>query len=174
MAEKKLMTYVVVAVLAGALVGVGIGYAAFNNGGETQETYWYYLDYGTKVDSTHVNKWISADAKDVISGMKAALDKAGIAYVISDSGWITTINGISGSSATNTSWTNWFWDKTEYKSTGVSVAYPNWIQTPGMNVTVGSAFYLGFTAYDPVTYAYLMDPNSSVTGWGNTGPFASA
>lgn len=168
--DTKMMAFVLVGVLVGAGVGIGSGYLVWDNDdvSDDNETYWYYFDFGNEADDTNVNEWVKVEAADVVSGLQKAADKIYTDNEIQDSGWIVSINGVANDSVNSYSWANWFLNQTaDYNSWGM------WYATPGMNVTAGNVFYIGFTEYDPATYENVMDPNYT-TGWQGLGPFVAA
>lgn len=79
---------IVVALVAGILVGAGIGYALFN-GGDDAETYNFYLYFDEGSDD---NGWYSATGADAGDAFCKAMDKAGFEYEINGYGYIESIN----------------------------------------------------------------------------------
>ena len=163
--DTKTITLLVVGVLLGAGIGVAAGYFLWE--GDTDETYWYFFDFGDETNEENVNKWVKVEASDIISGLIKAADSAYSENDINETGWITSINGVSNDSNENLSWANWFLDQTaDYN------AYANWYATPGLDVTAGNVFYIGFFEYETVYYTPLTSPNDRVDEWKETGPFA--
>jgi len=171
MADSKMMVYAVAALVVGAAVGVGIGYIAFHGGsGSDSETYWFYLDFGGHEGEGVEDQWVEVSSNSPLSALRAALDKTGMGYNMSGTGWIVDIGGVGEDE--NMSWGSWFWNTTVYDASWTSTLYPNWIDSSGFDITVGNVFYLGYTEYDPVSYEYLLDPNADLSVWSTTGPFA--
>lgn len=167
--DTKTVAFILVGVLLGAGIGVAVGYSfgGDSNDNETYETYWYFFDFGDKANDTNVNKWVKVEAADVVSGLKKAADKEYTDNNIADSGWITSISGVTNDSGAKLSWANWFFNQASgYNS------YGSWLQTQGMDVTPGNVFYIGFFGYDDTTWAPDVDPNTDRTEWKSEGPFA--
>lgn len=166
-------------IVVGASVGIGIGYAVFHDH-DSDRQYWYYIDYGTKVDGSHKNRWLSGEGSNAMEGLKDALKKANLQSIFRDrdsnDDWIIEINGVANNITKKQSWGVWVWLLNKYDCSFVSEDFPYWIMSSGLNDTIGNTFYIGFTNYelDPDTYAisYSMKPNNSTRGWGTTGPFA--
>lgn len=173
MADNKLIVFAVVALVVGIGIGAGVGYAAFNKPADTNETYWFYIDYNDKETNTLKSKWISASAESPLKGLTASLDKAGIEYEIKDNGWIISISGVASEGLTFT-WGSWFWKKTNYDTKYTSAESPDWLSNPGFDSALGTVFYVGFTGMNPEPpYNYTLDPNA-IDKWKSGGPFATA
>ena len=83
MTDKKIVTFAVVALVVGLLVGVGVGYAAFhhnNTNTDDNDTYYYYLYFGA---DNAKNGWYNADATDATAGFDKAMNNAGLTYTVS-------------------------------------------------------------------------------------------
>jgi hypothetical protein len=171
MEKNRAILFLVVGLIVGIIVGVAVGYAAFNNNSdneETETTYWYYIDYGDYATSSTENGWISAESDTVLNGLFEALHDNGIDYAISDTGWITSINGIAPVWDANhsDSWASWVWT-----ANSDNTSLEGWASTTGLDVTLGTTFYLAATTFDPDTYQVIMNPNDE-SGWQDGGPFA--
>ena len=161
---------------AGFEDGYEEGYDAGTENGAGYETYWYYIDFGGE-PSDYESKWISAKSYSVLTGLTAALDLAEIPYTISATGWISSIGGVGTTGwgpsdyltdsniEFGTSWMSWFWSSTNMTS------WSAWRETPGLDVTLGTIFYVGFTMayYDEDNFTTWCDLEpASMSG---TGPF---
>jgi len=162
----------VVCLIIGILVGVGIGYAVFhssNDNNSTEETYWYYIDYGTYQSSTATDGWISAQSGNAFDGLNQALANNGMTdNSISNTGWITKINGVAPDSSQPESWYTWVFTGT----TGNSVV-GTWIDPSAvLGQSVGTVFYIGLSTFSADWITTYMDPNKPPTNWASGGPFA--
>ncbi|MCL2295658.1 MAG: hypothetical protein FWC29_01070 [Methanomassiliicoccaceae archaeon] len=163
MEKNNAILFLVVGILVGAAVGIAAGYVIGNS--SSNETYWYYIDYGDYATSATENGWISAESDTVINGLFKALDKKGVEYEITDTGWITSINGVYPvwDASTSDSWGSWIWTINGY------TAYGAWAKNSGFDVTLGTIFFIGVTGYDK-DYNPTLDPNDEA-GWKTGGPF---
>ncbi len=165
--DSKIIAFLLVGVLVGAGIGAAAGYLIWEGDEDDNETYWFFFDFGDEADETNVNQWVKVEAADVVSGLKKAADSIYDDNEIEDTGWIVSINGVENDSSVYVSWANWFFDQAaDYNTWGT------WYATPGLDVTAGNVFYIGFSGYDSVTWENDMDPNYT-TGWDNLGPFAA-
>lgn len=162
--DTKTITLLVVGVLLGAGIGAAAGYFLWEE--DTDDTYWYFFDFGDETSEENVNKWVKVKAGDVISGLIKAADSTYSDNDISETGWIASINGVTNDSSVSLSWANWFLDQAaDYNN------YGKWYATPGLNVTAGNVFYIGFFGYD-TNLEPTKDPGDRITEWKETGPFA--
>jgi hypothetical protein len=158
---NKAVLFLVVGILIGAAIGAAAGFVLTNNSKDT--TYWYYIDYS---DPAVDNQWISAKSDNAFDGFTKALDDNKIEYVLSGT-MITSINGVEPDYfADGKSWGSWLWT---IESNNPSLWA--WQPTAGLDLTIGSVFYIGVTAFDPVTYAPTLKPDN-LTAWKTGGPFA--
>jgi len=74
--QNKVVVFAVVALVIGAAIGVGIGFIAFNkNSNNTDETYYFYLNFG---DNDVKTKWYSATGSNVDNALEKAMKDANI------------------------------------------------------------------------------------------------
>ncbi len=117
--NNKMITYAVVALVVGVLVGAGIGYAVFHdNSNSDDETYYYYIYFGENDSS---NGWYSATGTDAGNAFEKAMDNAGFDYEISSSGYISSIDNIADY------WMTYQYLYSDYTSTAASasILYPS-------------------------------------------------
>lgn len=177
----------VVCLIVGILIGVGVGYAAWHNSNDnnsTEETtYWYYIDYNGNQNSagTATNGWVSAQSDNAFDGLIAALQSNGLTsttnmlstepgtYSFGNYGmpaWINSINGVNPDWATTeTSWGSFI--LTVPANSDSASLYNIWMQTAGLDVSIGNVFYIAITSFvdnSPV----LPDTTDAMSG----GPFA--
>jgi len=161
--------FLVVGLLVGVAAGAAVGYFMWNSSDDDETTYWYYIDYADYATSTVKNGWISAESDTVVHGLFKALDANKIEYAISESGWITSINGVEPTwdATSSESWGSWIWTVDKY------TPQTAWEKCNGLDVTIGNTFYIVVTSYNPTTYEMLdgQDPDSK-SAWKNGGPFA--
>ncbi len=100
MAENRTTTYAVVTLIVGILVGAGVGYAAFHcnenhggSGGNADDTYWFYIDFG---DNGAKTKWYSATGSDAAAAFDKAMKDANMKYEINKNGYISSIGDTDG------------------------------------------------------------------------------
>jgi hypothetical protein len=166
--DSKMIAFILVGVLVGAGIGAAAGYLIWDDDADDYETYWYYFDFGDEADETNVNQWVKVEAADVVSGLQKAADSVYTDNDIEDTGWINSLNGVSNDFSISLSWANWFLNQaTGYNGHGL------WYGTPGMNVTAGNVFYIGFYEYDSLTFEPIVDPNYDMSDWRDEGPFAA-
>ena len=134
------------------------------------DTYYFYLD------GMESKGWYSASGDDVKSAFETAMDKAGVKYTISNSGWVT-FEGYDGTSNVD--------DDGNYYGKGVSIllygstdvktyssAY--FFAGPSLSKVSSNIVYISFGDYfsDAITWETTYDVNPSVnTEISKTGPF---
>lgn len=172
MADSKVTTYAAAFLIVGILIGTAVGFALFHtDNAEKNETYWFYIDYGTNVDDTHKNGWYSAKATNNTDAFKSAMKTGKVDFELGENGFINHIMGLSWVQSTKTGWGIWAWDSKEYVNSEYS---QDWFR-PGvaMGNSVGNAFYLGYFQHDD-TYMPVSSPYNNVTAWSTSGPFTAS
>ena len=79
----KTIAFLLAGILVGAGAGIGIGYFVFNDSGDSETTYWFYIDFNGEATEFD-DGWISAAGKDVVDGLIKAVRNAGLPSDISD------------------------------------------------------------------------------------------
>jgi hypothetical protein len=161
--ENKVIVFAVVALMIGAGIGFGIGYLVHNDDTEAQEWY-FYVDYGAEVDSTHVNGWYTGHGDTALDALNDAFNSANIEHDFQAKSWgtsINTINGVSGSSSSP-----WLW-------WGLNILNATPSAGEDRNVWVESGFGIdGITCnYICLSYGDRTEPIAEPKeGWANSGP----
>lgn len=189
MEGNKVMVYAVVALVVGAIVGVGIGYAVFHGDSKdcsdnSDETYSFYLYFG---DNDVKTKWYSAEGADATAAFDKAMKDAGMKYEVSEWGYIGSIDGKGADTA---GWyiAQYLYNDTTKAAAESSINYPTesygclkvsngWAQISGYdgveglklcefssNIFFMSMYNADYSAASPV----------STTLWQTSGPFATA
>lgn len=134
-------------------------------------TYYFYLD---GMDSN--NGWYSASGSDISEAFKAAMDKAGIKYNLSASGWVT-FDGYEGIS-TPTSDGGYVGKGVSirhYVSSDVANYYAGYfVSGPVLTSSASGIVYISFGDYtmdSSWNTVYSVTPDKN-TGLSSTGPFA--
>ena len=170
--EKNMIVFLVVGILVGAGVGIGVGYVMFDSDDSAgDETYWFYMDYGSEADATHVNGWVSSEAANAMSALKNIFRNDLV--MNENTGFIGSVKGIENDVWDNAlggaNWMTWMWKSSSFETADL---WGGWVNGPGLNNTLGNATYLGFGFVDPVTYESSIDPNAAATdAWKTGGPF---
>lgn len=180
--ENKIAVYAVVALLVGAVIGVGAGYALFHSSGDdssAMESYSFYLYFG---DDDQRTKWYTADGTDAADGFDKAMKAADMTYEVSSYGYIGAIDGEG-------SWyiAQYLYAETTKAAADASILYP----TESFGTLKVSNGWASVSGYDGVEGLKLCEFNSNVyfmsiyqadysaaspastTGWMTTGPFAA-
>jgi hypothetical protein len=145
-----------------------------------KNSYWFYIDFN-KESAAFESGWINARSDSVVQGLLAALNGAEIPCSITRRGWIRSIGGVSNDAVGiytedctewyGNNWMNWFWTSIDTSLASVG----SWVETPGLDVSVGWVFYVGFTMahFNLHTFEKWSDlnPNRAVSGWKSAGPF---
>lgn len=180
--DNKIAVYAVVALLVGAVIGVGAGYVLFNSSGDdssAEESYSFYLYFG---DDDKRTKWYTADGTDATDAFDKAMKAANLSYEVSSIGYVGTIDG-EGS---------WYIAQYLYADTTKAAAdasISGSIESYGtLRVSNGWASIAGYNGIDGLK---LCEINSNIffmsiyqadysaaspatcTGWMTTGPFAA-
>jgi len=165
--EQKSIVFIVVALVVGAALGAGIGMMLSGDSEDAEQTtWWVYIDYGDKADSSHKTGWYSAKAVDI----NEAVEKIGI--TLSDYGFVEDVNGVVADMGET--WSTWLYNGT------YSPTYNP--ETSGMitsNLGLGSMYstvaMILLCDYDPETYVPVVNPNTDegYTAWMGTGPLAA-
>jgi|GEM_PF-1511123 len=181
MTDKKIVTFAVVALVVGLLVGVGVGYAAFhhnNTNTDDNDTYYYYLYFGA---DNAKNGWYNADATDATAGFDKAMNNAGLTYTVSSWGYVASIDDVG---------TGWYAAQYLYSNCSSdaaqgSIQYPNysygvmsysngWKSISGF----GSETTLKFSEFNSTIYflsVYASDYSAvgpdTANDWMTSGPF---
>lgn len=155
--DQKLLVFVCIAVAVGLAGGAGIGYAVFHED-NCEQTYWFYIDYGTKADDDHKNGWVSVTGT---STADAAKKIPGIILKDTEHGYlIDSINGIEGT--TSEPWLYWAQFIRNGDYTGGNAFEKNWsVSNYGLSSTYCTCVYL----------AYGDGSTPTDTAWITTGPF---
>jgi hypothetical protein len=172
--DSKMITFLLAGILVGAGVGMAVGYLVFSE--DNNQTYWFYIDFNGEVVDDFENGWISAKASSPVKGLTKALAANGmlddfvpyVSGVDSESGWISSVGGLAGDwVGDGTGWGSWLWTMTVADSS----IYGCWAGTAGFDKTLGTIFYIGFTVFDDETFEPVLDPNFALSNWDTTGPF---
>lgn len=184
--NNKLIVFAVVALVVGAAIGAGVGFAMWGNQSQSSDgQYNFYLYFGADNDN---NGWYSASASNTNDAFDKAMKNAGFEYTKSSIGYIQSINGEDGSGSG--------WYLCQYVYSGYSeeaaegsVLYPvesygtlsysnGWKSMSGY----GSGADLKLSQFGSMTYffsPYASDwsaasPVSTIetADWDTTGPFA--
>jgi len=157
MVMDKAIIFLLAGVLVGAGVGIGVGYFVFSDSGDSDQTYYFYIDYGPEASSENVNGWISAKGADQQSAMEKALSNNNIPYELNSWGYLDTISGVGDASMVFW-WMNWVWEQGE-----ADTAYYAWVQSSGWD-SVGTIFYYVFSE-PTASFAPGIDPNFDTSVW---------
>lgn len=184
--NNKLVVYAVVALVVGAIIGIGAGYAMWSgnsDNGVDESEYHYYLYFGA---DSQKNGWYSATGADAGVAFENAMKSAGMDYTFSNLGYVQSIDGVDNGAG----WyiAQYLYSETSTEAAQGSVAgekveygiltYSNgWmlfngygtngefqLGSCGSNIIFMSAYNVDWSAASPV----------SVTEWMTTGPFATA
>ncbi len=172
---------IIVALVAGILVGAGIGYAVFNAGGDGDSEYNFYLYFE---DGAADNGWYSAKGSDASDAFGKAMDKAGFEYEVGW-GYVSTVKGVG-----EFGWGPYQYLYAEYTAEAAesSTGYPNagadgnmvksngWAAIAGygegddlkLNQLVGNTFFLA-----PYDTDWIVVSPDMVDDWTASGPFAA-
>lgn len=195
MEGNKVMVYAVVALIVGAIVGVGIGYAVFHNDSKdspdspdtpvsTDETYSFYLYFG---DNDVKTKWYSAEGSDATVAFDKAMKDAGLEYEVSSYGYVGSIDGNTGNGG---GWyiAQYLYSDTTKAAANASIGYPTesygclkvsngWVQVSGYDGVEGlklCEFCSNVYFMSPYNADWTAASPVSTTLWMTSGPFATA
>jgi hypothetical protein len=182
--KNKIITYAVITLVVGLLIGTAAGYAIFHNEKTTtDDTYYFYLYFG---DNSADNDWYSGTGSNAGNAFENAMDKAGYEWETDNYGYIGSINDVGDTSG----WALYQYVYSEYTSAAAqnSILYPindsygyfassnGWKAITGYDdsaidfkLTEMSSFAYFFSVYpsdwDPITPV-------ETTVWMSDGPFA--
>lgn len=164
MADNNVMVYAVVALIIGAVVGVGVGYVVFDkeSGPEPAdgvETYWFFMQ-GGDTEKTD-NEWYSTESIDAVSAFMAIILENKIDAVLDPNNSNFSVDTIDGKSMINNEGVYTFWKLATYNLVDEEFVFSNeYLSGVSEDVKILSYFYgEGFSGVP-------------TTGWEDKGPFA--
>jgi hypothetical protein len=181
--KNKIITYAVVTLVVGVLIGTAVGYAVFHEDKNTDDTYYYYLYFG---DNSSDNDWYSGTGSDAGDAFSNAMDKAGFDWDISAYGYIGSINGVGDTSG----WALYQYLYSGYTSAAAdnSILYPVYDSYGTLSYSNGWKALAGydgssdnFCLSEISSYAYFFSvyPDTWIPvtpvdsdGWMSSGPFS--
>lgn len=183
--DTKTIAFILVGVLVGAAVGVGAGYLIWNDSSDGEETYSFYLYFGTDDDSR--NGWYSADATNTNDAFSKVMSNAGFAWEKSSYGYLSLIDGVG----VNGGWSLWtyIYALTDQDAAEASILYPMDNGYGGYDGSNGWRTMMGYDQGDTLKLSqfeskiYFFAPYNAdysapnpveFDGWMNSGPFATA
>lgn len=191
LADKSETAVIAIAIVALVAVAGVLFYHHFavednTDGGDTSDTYWYYLNFG---DNDARTGWYSGTGHDAAEGLSSATTAAGYNLEINSYGYVASIDGASGDYGWST--LVYLYDRYDEVAQTNSVlvanydAYNTFISSNGWASFYGydsssvtgnklsescyTVFYLGMYAADFSVPTPITDE-----GWKNGGPFASS
>ena len=168
--DSKLITFLVVGIVAGAAVGTGVGYVLWGTGDNSvpETEYWFFIDFNDKGGDVD-EQWVSAKGTDPNNAMGKAFDSKNIAYETNEDGFIVEIAGLKNATDWSYSWMIWGWTA-KIADKGLVA----WYLISGMPSTMSTYIYFGYTNFEGEDWAPVLDPNSTASKikWGASGPFA--
>ena len=158
-ADSKVILFAVVGIVIGAAIGVGVGYMCWHSD-VGEQTYWFYIDYGTAADDSHVNGWVSVKSTSAADAIKKVPGAE-----LKGEGSEMYLDGINGVVGNNTPpyvyWAVYIVNGDYYSLTDFEKEFS--YSNMGFGNAYSTVFYLAYGDGSIPTNA----------DWKGTGPFAS-
>jgi len=168
MVMDKAIVFLLAGVLVGAGVGIGAGYMLWNDNSSEPPTYWFFIDFnGEGGEGLGIldTVWVASKGSNPADALGNAL---GSNVDLSEDDWGIGVSAIGGlyfamPGGDYQYWVQWYW-------TGDS-----WAENENyLDGAAGTIFYLGYAIMSSATFEPDLDPNAATNGWDTTGPFAKA